>query len=95
MLHSVLDWRIATSPPHKTRSNRTVLVNRGWVPPDWRRRWHDGVAREQPQGRVVATGAAQGSEEPSGFVPRNEPDKGNFYWLDVPGIVSTRHGGCQ
>ncbi|GBF90555.1 hypothetical protein Rsub_03126 [Raphidocelis subcapitata] len=68
-------------------SNRTVLVNRGWVPPDWRRRWGDGVAAQQPAGRVVATGVGQGSEEPSGFVPRNEPEKGNFYWLDVPGIA--------
>ncbi|KAI8466985.1 MAG: SURF1 family-domain-containing protein [Monoraphidium minutum] len=68
-------------------SNRTVLVNRGWVPPDWRARWGDGAAAAQPAGRVLVTGAAQGSEEPSGFVPRNEPDRGNFFWLDVPGIA--------
>lgn len=74
--------------PKRARSQRTVLVNRGWVPPEWRRRWREGVAAQQPAGRVAVTGVAQGSEDPSSFVPRNEPDKGNFYWLDAPGIVS-------
>jgi surfeit locus 1 family protein len=70
------------------RSKRTVLVNRGWVPPDWKKHWREGVSAQQPQGRVEVTGVAQGSEEPSSFVPRNEPDRGNYFWVDVPGIVS-------
>lgn len=90
-----------THPWHRTltpsarppaRSKRTVLVNRGWVPPDWRANWAAGAAARQPAGRVAVTGVAQGSEEPSSFVPRNEPAKGNFYYVDVPGIVSCRRG---
>jgi len=71
-----------------------VLVNRGWVPPDWKKQWQEGVQQQQPGGRVVVTGVAQGSEDPSSFVPRNEPDKGNYYWVDVPGIVSFLRGGA-
>jgi surfeit locus 1 family protein len=84
----------ALHPP--SRSGRTVLVNRGWVPADWRVSWAESAAARQPQGTVAVTGVAQGSEDPSSFVPRNEPERGNFYWLDVPGIVSgagARGGG--
>lgn len=42
----------------------------------------------QPTGRVRVTGVVQGSEQPSGFVPPNDPQQGNFFWLDVQGIVS-------
>ncbi len=69
-----------------------MLVNRGWVPPTWRSGWRDGEAARQPAGRVAVTGVAQGSEEPSSFVPRNEPARGNFYFVDVPAIVRRRGG---
>lgn len=58
------------------------------MPPDWRTQWEQRFKGQQPAGRVEVTGVAQGSEEPSSFVPRNEPDKGNYFWVDVPGIVS-------
>jgi hypothetical protein len=37
---------------------------------------------------VTVEGVVQGSENPSSFVPPNNPAEGNYYWLDVPGIVS-------
>ena len=65
-------------------------MNRGWVPPVWRHEWRQRYAAQQPAGAVSVAGTAQGSEDPSSFVPRNEPDRGNWYWLDVHGVVSPR-----
>jgi cytochrome oxidase assembly protein ShyY1 len=64
-----------------------VLVNRGWVPPYWRSQWAERYAALQPSGRVAVAGVMQGSESPSSFVPVNDPAAGDYFWLDVPGIV--------
>lgn len=74
--------------PLECGSGRTILVNRGWVPPSWRQEWDSRYAAQQAPGDVAVAGTAQGSEDPSSFVPRNEPAKGSWFWLDVPGIVS-------
>jgi cytochrome oxidase assembly protein ShyY1 len=68
----------------------TVLVNRGWVPPNWKAQWQERFAALQPSGSVSVTGVVQGSESPSGFVPPNDAQAGDFFWMDVQGIVS----GC-
>lgn len=70
----------------------TVLVNRGWVPPNWKAEWQQQFMAQQPQGLVDVSGVVQGSEAPSDFVPRNEPDAGMFFWVDVPVLVSKREG---
>lgn len=66
----------------------TVLVNRGWVPPNWKAEWQEHFKRMQPSSNVRVTGVVQGSENPSGFVPTNDPQQGNYFWVDVQGIVS-------
>eukprot|EP00882_Tetradesmus_deserticola_P014755 GHRQ01015703.1.p2 GENE.GHRQ01015703.1~~GHRQ01015703.1.p2 ORF type:complete len:126 (-),score=26.31 GHRQ01015703.1:948-1274(-) len=66
----------------------TVLVNRGWVPPNWKAQWQERFAALQPTGTVSVTGVVQGSEHPSSFVPHNDAQAGDFFWMDVQGIVS-------
>jgi cytochrome oxidase assembly protein ShyY1 len=65
-----------------------VLVNRGWVPPNWKAEWRETFMGQQPQGEVAVSGVVQGSESPSSYVPQNQPQQGSFFWLDVPGLVS-------
>ncbi|WIA13387.1 hypothetical protein OEZ85_006967 [Tetradesmus obliquus] len=74
-----------------TSSDRqhTVLVNRGWVPPNWKAQWRERFAALQPSGSVSVTGVVQGSESPSGFVPANDAAAGDFFWMDVPGIAES------
>jgi hypothetical protein len=71
-------------------SQATILVNRGWVPPYWRSLWSEVHQSRQPAPLVTVEGVVQCSENPSSFVPTNNPAEGNYYWLDVPGIVSSR-----
>jgi len=66
----------------------TVLVNRGWVPPNWKAEWQQQFMAQQPQGVVSVSGTVQGSESPSDFVPRNEPEAGKYFWMEVPALVS-------
>jgi hypothetical protein len=67
----------------------SVLVNRGWVPPSWKTDWHKpSLQQQQPQGPVTVTGVVQGSEQPSEYVPKNDPQAGSFFWMDVGGLVS-------
>lgn len=66
----------------------SVLVNRGWVPPNWKAQWQQTFMAQQPQGVVSVSGIVQGSESPSSFVPDNVPEEGSYFWVDVPGLVS-------
>jgi cytochrome oxidase assembly protein ShyY1 len=66
-----------------------VLVNRGWVPPNWKAEWQQHFMAQQPQGLVTVSGVVQGSESPSSYVPENKPEEGLFFWVDVPGLVSS------
>ncbi|CAK0786861.1 hypothetical protein CVIRNUC_010075 [Coccomyxa viridis] len=63
-----------------------VLVNRGWVPAEWKT---DAQLRASgcPLGKVHMEGVMRESENPSSFVPANIPAKGEWYWLDVPGMA--------
>lgn len=66
-----------------------MLVNRGWVPPNWKAEWRQHFMQQQPQGLVAVSGVVQGSESPSSYVPQNQPEQGLFFWVDVPGLVSS------
>lgn len=79
------------TPPassHSCHRQHSVLVNRGWVPPNWKAEWQQHFMAQQPQGRVSVSGVVQGSESPSSYVPDNAPQQGLFFWMDVPGLVS-------
>jgi hypothetical protein len=43
-------------------------------------------------GVVVVEGVVQSSEQGSRFVPPNDPERGQFYSIDVPGMVRRRPG---
>ncbi|CAL5222265.1 g4603 [Coccomyxa viridis] len=65
---------------------QAVLVNRGWVPAEWK---SDAQLRASgcPAGKVHVEGVIRESEKPSSFVPENSPSKGEWYWVDVPAMA--------
>lgn len=64
----------------------TVLVNRGFVPPDKR----DPATRQSPEGEVTVTGLLRLSEPNGGFLRSNDPAGNRWYSRDVPAIAATR-----
>ncbi|QPF87952.1 SURF1 family protein [Bradyrhizobium genosp. L] len=75
--------------PLRTADGTTVLVNRGFVPPDKRApaTRHDG----EPKGPVTVTGLLRMSEPRGGFLRNNDPAAGRWYSRDVAAIAAT-HG---
>lgn len=65
-----------------------ILVNRGFVPVD--RRDPKSRAEGQVQGEVEITGALRFAEEPSFFVPDNDPAHDAFYRRDPVEIAKAR-----
>ncbi|PWC81349.1 Surfeit locus 1 family protein [Azospirillum sp. TSH100] len=63
----------------------TVLVNRGFVPPE--RRDPATRADAQPQGEVTVTGLLRISEPKGGFLRSNDPPAGRWYSRDVAAIA--------
>ncbi|WP_407522568.1 SURF1 family protein [Methylobacterium oryzisoli] len=63
----------------------TILVNRGFVPTELR----DPAARAAGQvtGPVTVTGMLRASEPRGLFVPAPNPEKGEWYNRDIPGIA--------
>lgn len=62
------------------KNKNAVLINRGWVPNDW---------REPTGGLCLKTkGVTRVSETPSRFTPENTPEKKQFHWVDVPAIAA-------
>jgi len=75
--------------PLRSADGTTVLVNRGFVPPDKRdpATRHDG----NPQGPVSVTGLLRISEPKGGFLRHNDPAAGRWYSRDVAAIAAV-HG---
>lgn len=62
----------------------SVLVNRGWVPLDKR----DPKSRESgTMGEVVVTGILRWPSAPGLFTPKNNPERGEWYWTDIPAMA--------
>ncbi|MHC2466201.1 surfeit locus 1 family protein [Bradyrhizobium embrapense] len=78
--------------PLQLADGTTVLVNRGFVPPDRR----DPATRRdgEPQGEVRVTGLLRMSEPKGGFLRSNDPVAGRWYSRDVAAIAAT-HGLSQ
>jgi len=74
--------------PLRTDDGWTVLVNRGFVPPDRRAR----AARRagEPAGPVTITGLLRMSEPRGAFLRRNDPGAGRWYSRDVAAIGAAR-----
>ncbi|KAJ1621783.1 SURF1 family-domain-containing protein [Pavlovales sp. CCMP2436] len=72
-------WLVFT--PLHSDTGPSVLVNRGWVP-------RDRVDElELPRGEVTIEGVVRASEEPGSFALPNDPERGNYFWIDVPGMA--------
>lgn len=75
------------TPLHSDQWNRPVLVNRGWVPSTWR---SDAQFRQQweTSGTVSLEAVTRVSEDPSSFVPQNNPKTGEWFWIDIPAMAT-------
>jgi surfeit locus 1 family protein len=64
------------------QNGRSIMVLRGWVPAAWKfsKLPHDGV-------QATLHGVVRLSENPSIFVPKNTPEKGDWYFIDVPHLA--------
>lgn len=66
----------------------TVLINRGFVPPE--RRDPATRAAAQVAGSVAVTGLLRASEPKGGFLRNNDPAGDRWYSRDVPAIAAAR-----
>jgi surfeit locus 1 family protein len=70
------------TPLKRSSDGLTILVNRGFVPNNLKEQ------RSRPEtlikGQVTITGILRDGGRPSSFTPDNEPDRGIWFWLDIP-----------
>jgi surfeit locus 1 family protein len=75
--------------PLRTDGGWTVLVNRGFVPPENRAR---AVRRaDEPRQAVTITGLLRTTEPGGGFLRSNDPREDRWYSRDVAAIGRARH----
>ncbi len=74
--------------PLVTDSDFTVLVNRGFVPPE--RRERASRAQALPEGTVTVTGLLRLSEPGGGFLRANAPAEDRWHSRDVAAIAAAR-----
>ncbi|BAV63877.1 SURF1 family protein [Sphingobium cloacae] len=70
--------------PLVTEDGFTVIVNRGFVPPEAK------AAYERPQGPVTLTGLLRVSEPGGGFLRANDPAADRWYSRDVAAMAAKR-----
>ncbi|HEY4250983.1 MAG TPA: SURF1 family protein [Roseomonas sp.] len=74
--------------PLVTEDGRTILVNRGFVPPA--RRAPDSRAEGRPTGVATVTGLLRPTEPGGGFLRSNDPGADRWYSRDVDAIAAAR-----
>lgn len=77
-------WWILT--PLETDQGYTVLVNRGFVPAEFK----DPATRQTQNGPVTVTGLLRLAEGNTGFLATNDPEAGNWYAREVPAILASK-----
>ena len=77
------------TPMQSSQWERPVLVNRGWVPATWR---SDTKFRQlwESSSNAALQAVTRVSEDPSSFVPHNNPKSGEWFWIDVPAMATSR-----
>ncbi|CAG9332225.1 unnamed protein product [Blepharisma stoltei] len=65
--------------PMTTENNKEILVNRGWIPVDLK----PLSKRKEPEGTVEVAGVLRLSEMPSNYMPKNSPEIGEWYYIDI------------
>ena len=71
--------------PLRTDDGFTVLVNRGFVPPEWR---DDPAAQAPVAGEVAVTGLLRTTEPKGAFLHANDAAAGRWYSRDVAAIAA-------
>lgn len=74
--------------PLKLEDGRTILINRGFVPPD--RRDPSTRVESQTVGEAAVTGLVRLSEPGGGFLRENDPGNERWYSRDVAAISASR-----
>lgn len=75
---------------------RVLLVNRGWIPQRMRQEGSSSslslcselAPSLQPEGEVTVRGLVQASEQPSSWMPQNDPDRGAWWSVNVEEMAS-------
>jgi surfeit locus 1 family protein len=80
-------WAMA---PLRTDRGFIVLVNRGYVPPEFSSAPASAKIKP-PTGEVSLTGLLRPTEPRGGFLRRNQPDKNLWYSRDVDAIAAADH----
>lgn len=90
LVQAVTDWGAGywVMTPLRTDDGFTVLVNRGFVPPE--RLTPASRASGQATGHVTVTGLLRISEPKGGFLRTNDPAGGRWYSRDVGAIAGAR-----
>ncbi|SIT09636.1 SURF1 family protein [Achromobacter sp. MFA1 R4] len=73
--------------PLQLADGSTVLVNRGFVLPAWRK---SQAQTAQPPAQAQVTGFLRMGEPGSGFLRNNDPDANLWYSRDLPAIAAAR-----
>lgn len=76
------------TPLHSAQWAKPVLVNRGWVPATWRSDAEFRWQWEAP-GDVSLEAVTRVNEDPSSFVPENNPRTGEWFWIDIPAMATS------
>lgn len=74
--------------PLQAADGTTVLVNRGFVPPEARDR--SSRAATEPKGETTVTGLLRITEPKGAFLRKNDPAAGRWYSRDVQAIAAAR-----
>ncbi len=71
--------------PFETLDNHIILVNRGWVPMDYKSM--DIVRPDEP---MIITGTARKPERINPFVPKNMPEQDQWFRLEPESIAAAK-----
>ncbi len=74
--------------PLQAADGTTVLVNRGFVPPEARER--SSRAATEPKGETAVTGLLRITEPKGGFLRKNDPAADRWFSRDVQAIAAAR-----
>ncbi|KAF1714358.1 hypothetical protein CSC71_04280 [Pseudoxanthomonas sangjuensis] len=78
--------------PYKTEQGWIVWVNKGFVPPDYKREFEQKMVDPAPGYRRI-TGLLRVTEPGGGFLRKNDPANGRWFSRDVEAISAANHLG--